>query len=119
MIFGGLYDTNKAQDFSADNVGITPLVLKSSSATQFQFAVAIEFAALPGDGIGILCDLAATGSPPASVAEVYYTESLSLPFRRYVGDLPMTAPTGCTGTVAIPFPPSQPPPISGFFRTTY
>jgi hypothetical protein len=24
MIFGGFYDTNKAQDFAADNVGITP-----------------------------------------------------------------------------------------------
>ncbi len=116
MIFGGFYDTNKAQDFAADSVGVTPLVLKSSSATQFQFAVALESTALSGDGRGILCDLAATGAPPASATEVYYTESLSHPFRRYVGDLNLTTPTASTGTVAIPFPPDAPPPAAGFFR---
>jgi len=45
MIFGGFYDTNKAQDFAADKVGI-------------------------------LCDISATGTPAASAAEVYYTDSL-------------------------------------------
>ncbi len=116
MTFGGSYDTGKAQDFTADNVGITPLVLTSSPSTQFTFSVAIESAALSGDGIGIICDLTATGALPASTAEVYYTDSLSRPFRRYVGDLNLTAPTACTGTVAVPFPPTQPRPSSGFLR---
>ena len=38
MIFGGIYETGSTSDFAADNVGITPLVLKSSTATQFQFS---------------------------------------------------------------------------------
>jgi hypothetical protein len=116
MIFGGLYDTSKAQDFSADNVGITPLVLTSSTSTQFQFTIAIESAALPGDGLGILCNLAATGALPATTAEVFYTESLSSPFRRYVGDLGIFSASACTGTVAIPFPPDVPVPRTGFLR---
>ncbi len=39
MIFGAIYDTTKAQDFWEDNVGITPLILKSSTQTSFDFDV--------------------------------------------------------------------------------
>ncbi len=116
MVFGGLYTTSKAQDFTADNVGITPLVLTNSMSTEFQFTVLLESSALPGDGRGMLCDLAAAGTPAASTAEVYYAESLYQPFRRYVGNLPLTTPAACTGTVAIPFPPDSPPPAAGFLR---
>jgi|SRR3989344_397362 len=37
MIFGAIYDTSKAQDFWEDNVGITPLILQSSTQTIFDF----------------------------------------------------------------------------------
>ncbi len=50
MIFGGIYDTGKAQDFWEDNVGITPLVLKESGSIQYGFDVVFESEALPGDG---------------------------------------------------------------------
>ena len=36
MIFGGIYDTNKAQDFWEDNVGITPIILKFFPFNQLQ-----------------------------------------------------------------------------------
>ncbi|HVP10205.1 MAG TPA: hypothetical protein VMV94_03355 [Phycisphaerae bacterium] len=50
MIFGALYDQSHNQDFAADNVGITPLVLSSSPSTEFSFSVTFESSALPGDG---------------------------------------------------------------------
>jgi len=37
MIFGAIYDTLKAQKFWEDNVGITPLILQSSTQTTFDF----------------------------------------------------------------------------------
>ena len=39
MIFGAIFDTTKATDFWSDNVGITPLVLKSSTAKKYSFNV--------------------------------------------------------------------------------
>lgn len=50
MIFGGMYDTGKAQDFWEDNVGITPLVLKQSGFIQYDFELVFGSEALPGDG---------------------------------------------------------------------
>jgi hypothetical protein len=50
MISGAIYDRAKSQDFWADNIGITPLILKESTETQFQFTVEFESKALPGDG---------------------------------------------------------------------
>ena len=49
MIFGGFYDTAKAADFAADNIGITPLVLKDETDTAFAFSLTFESEALPGD----------------------------------------------------------------------
>lgn len=51
MIFGGMYDTAKSQMFWEDNVGITPLVLKSSKAKSFNFRVALGSTPLPNDGL--------------------------------------------------------------------
>jgi hypothetical protein len=50
MIFGAIYDTTKAQDFSADNVGVTPLILQSSPKSAFAFDVTFQSEAVPGDG---------------------------------------------------------------------
>lgn len=50
MIFGGVFDVAKRQDFWEDNVGITPLILKQSTETEFHFYVNFESEALPGDG---------------------------------------------------------------------
>jgi hypothetical protein len=49
MIFGAAYDTAKSSDFSADNVGVTPIVLKSWTGHQVTFDVAVASSALPGD----------------------------------------------------------------------
>lgn len=49
MIFGGIYDTNRSQQFWADNIGITPLVLYSSTWTSFDFDVGFESVAIAGD----------------------------------------------------------------------
>ncbi len=46
MIFGGLYDTTQADKFYADNVGITPLVLHTSTQTKFTIGVGFESRAL-------------------------------------------------------------------------
>ncbi len=42
MIFGGIYNTSKSKDFWEDNVGITPLILKSSPAKNYNFKVNFE-----------------------------------------------------------------------------
>lgn len=49
MTFGAAYDLAASQLFSADNVGITPLILKSTALKKFQFEVAFQSVALPGD----------------------------------------------------------------------
>jgi hypothetical protein len=50
MIFGAIFDRSKGQDFWEDSIGVTPLILKESTATQFDFQVEFESMALPGDG---------------------------------------------------------------------
>jgi hypothetical protein len=53
MIFGGQFDTAKAQDFWEDNVGITPLVLDESDDSRFAFDLHIESSALPEDHLAL------------------------------------------------------------------
>ena len=50
MIYGSVYDVSKSKLFNEDNVGITPLILKQSSKTEFLFDIKFESKALPGDG---------------------------------------------------------------------
>jgi len=49
MIFGGIYDISKSQMFWEDNIGITPLILKQSTKTEFDFDLKFESTALPQD----------------------------------------------------------------------
>lgn len=48
--FCGMYDLDKSNDFWEDNVGITPIVYRTSPETEFRFDVKFESTALPGDG---------------------------------------------------------------------
>lgn len=50
MIFGAMYNTAESKLFYADNVGITPLILKKSSRTELHFNLEFESVALLGDG---------------------------------------------------------------------
>ncbi len=49
MIYGAIYDTSKATMFWEDNIGITPLILGSSIAKNFEYKIDFESTALPGD----------------------------------------------------------------------
>ena len=49
MITGYVFDEGKATQFWSDNVGVTPLVLKSSSWTDYSFDIQYESTALAGD----------------------------------------------------------------------
>jgi len=49
MTFGGFYTVSESKQFWSDNVGITPLILKKSTRTDFMFDVTFESVALPGD----------------------------------------------------------------------
>lgn len=42
MIFGAIYDLAQRFFFWADNIGITPLILQSSTATEYAFDVTVE-----------------------------------------------------------------------------
>jgi hypothetical protein len=46
MIFGAIYDTGEETEFWQDNVGITPLVLQTSSAKKYAFNVAFQSTAI-------------------------------------------------------------------------
>ncbi len=48
--YGSIYNLDKRKDFWEDNVGITPIILQSSTATSFSFDVQLESSALSGDG---------------------------------------------------------------------
>ncbi len=50
MIFGGMYDWGERKDFWEDNVGITPLIVQSSSYTDYSFDVLFVSEAIEGDG---------------------------------------------------------------------
>lgn len=50
MIVGYVYDLDKATEFEADNVGVTPLVLQSSSWKDYSFDLQLVSTALTGDG---------------------------------------------------------------------
>ena len=53
LSFAAIYDTAKAGDFWADNVAITPLVLRRSPLKRFAFDVTISSQAPPGDGVSV------------------------------------------------------------------
>jgi hypothetical protein len=53
MIFGGIFDTSKSQQFWADNIGITPLILKTSHILNYDFNVSFYSSAIQGDGVDI------------------------------------------------------------------
>lgn len=42
LTFGAFYDTNVAQDFAADNIGVTPLIRQPEVQTSFAFNVTIQ-----------------------------------------------------------------------------
>jgi hypothetical protein len=42
IMFGAIYDVSKSQDFWEDNVGITPIISKTSLETEFHFNLVIE-----------------------------------------------------------------------------
>ena len=46
MTFGALYDTSVAQDFAADNIGVTPLIKQAATQTMFHFNVTVESEAI-------------------------------------------------------------------------
>ncbi|MCC6155214.1 MAG: hypothetical protein IT367_15710 [Candidatus Hydrogenedentes bacterium] len=50
LTFGAQYDTNHAQDFWEDNVGITPLIRQGNTRTKFSFKVKLQSEAITGDG---------------------------------------------------------------------
>jgi len=50
LTFGAAYDLNYRQDYTADNVGITPLIRVGNPRTTFHFQVEFESTPLPGDG---------------------------------------------------------------------
>jgi hypothetical protein len=49
MILGSSYDTAKETDFAADNVGVTPIVLSSSTFQSGNFTLRLSSFALAGD----------------------------------------------------------------------
>jgi len=49
MIVGMAYNNGQSQQFWSDNVGITPLILRSSTYTNYNFDVAFNSSAIAGD----------------------------------------------------------------------
>jgi hypothetical protein len=49
MSFGGFFSRDRAKDFAADNIGITPLIRAGTRHTAFDFDLRLESSALPMD----------------------------------------------------------------------
>ena len=49
MIFGGIYDITRNKQYWADNVGITPLIVKQSTYKNYSFDVSFNSKAILGD----------------------------------------------------------------------
>ena len=49
MITGYIFDESKSQMFWEDNIGITPLIIKTSNIKDYSFSIEYESTALPGD----------------------------------------------------------------------
>jgi hypothetical protein len=109
MVFGGIYATDRSKDFSADNVGITPVITAASPTTEFNFAVSLEATPLGGDGTGIEADLSATFPGAGASIAVTYKSDLTFSIWRLVGSLPATTGDSYAGTVVVPFPPTGGP----------
>lgn len=63
MIFGAIYDTAEANEFWQDNVGITPLILHTSSVKKYAFDVAFQSIAT-----GSLVDIVASSGDNGSIS---------------------------------------------------
>jgi hypothetical protein len=116
MRFGGFYTTSQAQNFAADNIGVTPIVFRTATQTQFQFNVTFSSSALLRDGVGVNVTIDADlPGLAASKAEVFYSPSLTDGFRRTVGTIPQITPSHFAGTVRVPYLPQGTLPTRGFF----
>lgn len=117
MQFGGIFTFDLTQDFKADNIGITPIVITNSSRTNFDFDVTISSSALPQDGVGVDAALMASYSGTGTNLAVRYANGVNQPFKQLVGFAPKTGANTYSGTVRVPYPPSGVPlPEAGFFR---
>jgi hypothetical protein len=116
--FGALYSVDVAQDYTADNIGITPLIFRTSSQTSFSFNVTFASSARPTDGKGIEATLTATalaGNPDA--IDIFYADSLTgSHFRRFVGELQPVTAGHYRGHIYVPNALVTEPVTHGFFR---
>jgi hypothetical protein len=111
MIFGGIYNLSQSKQFWSDNIGITPLVVKSDPATNMIFELFINSYAAIGANMEDEITLKAQGNTGA-YAGVHYTSDLKTPFKR-IGSLPFQ--NGFySGLVKVPALPSQK--NRGFFK---
>src|SRR5687767_8462007 len=101
MIFGGIYNTAKSKLFFEDNVGITPLILKESTSTNFQFQVEIRSKALPEDGRGMSFEIATQAPLDMLRLEVVFSEKVGED-EISIGGLPLSNDLNFKGTVHLP-----------------
>lgn len=108
MIFGGFFAASQGANPYADNIGVTPLVLRGDTqATAMVFDVELNAQALPEDGTSVEADMgvnyAPSGTAPASL-DVFYSTSLtgSTAFDRIVGTLNLVSPGIYLGSVPVP-----------------
>lgn len=76
FMFGAIFDTAKATDFSADNIGVTPQVRWFATGTQFTFALTIESQALPEDANLLDATLVVSHPSALPVMDALFTPAL-------------------------------------------
>ena len=110
FIFGASFDTAKATDFSADNIGVTPQVRWFAAGTQFTFALTIESQASPDDANLLDATLVVSHPSAQPVMDVLFTPSLAPTTWQRRGSLKRRGDGTFSGTVKVPDG------VSGFLR---
>lgn len=83
MSFGAMYNTYESQNFWSDNIGITPLVLKTMVyPTHLIYQILLTSECHYSDSLQDLVTLTANGNSQTNYAGVYYTPDLAYPFKR-------------------------------------
>lgn len=100
MIFGAIFTTSRGQDFTADNIGITP-VIKATSLTTFHFDVAFSSTALPDDQRGRYLLLTAFDTNLAPFIGAYYADGPTDTFSR-IGSVRRVSGNTYQGEIRVP-----------------
>lgn len=102
FIFGALFDTARATDFKADNIGVTPQIRSFEARSQYDLQLTIESLALPEDANKPDSTLVVQHGSSQSVMDAMYSTTLLPDSWQRVGSLKRRGDGTFSATLKIP-----------------